>query len=753
MKRRKEKDDLVYGKTPQNESSYRIQDTKNLLNRVSQIKSQQKEESLKARKLDKTPAGQSKLHRISNRKENLTDPLGKHHDIEKNSNLRTNVYSIKSSAKIKTKTFKKPNISRKREKDTSARYHLSNNSDLDEDDVLYPIGEPIIKNLAGEKACNNIGYTTIVYKEPETTLSGHILSGVNIQPSHNKMKEKIITSHQATNTQMIVVNDTKSVDISGSTEESDKNAEQSDQRISINTVEKFSWDKLSESIKLFSTSQKDDTVEREAPKQERYVSEEVQISKTPVSIKSKPSKASLSDTSAHEDYSMDFDDDNEVEVISPKSHPISDKVNTKTEEIRDKENEIKYQDHEQDINEDLLVNQLHRSPSDNELENQENNIVNQLFNRLHLSQDSACSTISDRLSTIPEDPRSHEEREQKTIIDNLSLKSTSIPTLKNADEKRCEKPNSLCDESKRIVLHKTSSPDDANSQPNQSLESYASDYHLREELTSKTDEERSQHDDKILEQNAHHSVGGTKDSSDIIQTEIRDGTSKTGSRKSSVEQCESDRISISKINHDVSNEKKQDHKAENSKHSSLSNVQFSSTSLSTASSTKQSTDSTSDSTKESFTLDKSISKNDATSYQFSEISNISEGQLINVPLLSEGELSATLKSNEEFLQCDQSNEYLADDSENCSDQNKLFVLKKSKHLTNDIATSDMYFSNKKRHELKSKEKNTTPNNSSSSGESSNSSDKQDAIFDPSKDKGIEDDIKLSEGELSASSLQ
>ena len=750
MKRRKEKDGLIYGKIPQNESSYRIQDTKNLLNRVSRIKSQQKEENLKARKFDQTPASQSRLHRISNRKENLTDPLGKQHDTEKNSNTRTNVYSIKSSSKIKTKTFKKPNISRKREKDTSAKYHLSNNSDLDEDDMLYPIGEPIIKNLAGEKACNNIGYTSIVYKEPETTLSGHILSGVNIQPSHNKMKEKIITSNQATNTQMIVVNDRlRSVDISASTEESDKNAEQSHQKIPINTVEKFSWDKLSESIKLFSTSQKDDTVEREALKQKRYDNEEVQISKTSVSIKSKPPKSSLSDTSANEDYSMDFDDDNEVEVILSKSHPISEKTTTNAEEIQDKENEVKYQDREQDMNEDLVVNQLRRSPIDNELENQENNIVNQLFNRLHLSQDSACSTISDRLSTIPEDPRSHEEREQKTIIDNSSLKSVPMSILKNADEKSCEKPNSLSDESKRIVLHKTFASDGTN----QNIKSYASDYHLRDELTSKTDEKRSQHDDKISEQNTHHSVSGTKDSNDMIQTEIHGDASKTGSRKPSVEQCESDRTSISKIDHDVSNAKKQDHKAENSKHLSLSNVQFSSTSLSTTSSVKQSTDSTSDSNKESSMLDKSTSKNDPTSYQFSEISNISEGQLINVPLLSEGELSATLKSNEEFLQCDQSNEYLADDSENSSDQNKLFVLKKSKHLRNDIATSDMYFSNKKRHELKSKEKNTTPNNSSSSGESYDSSDKQDAIFDPSNDIGSEDHIKLSEGELSASSLQ
>ena len=106
MKRRKEKDGLIYGKIPQNESSYRIQDTKNLLNRVSRIKSQQKEENLKARKFDQTPASQSRLHRISNRKENLTDPLGKQHDTEKNSNTRTNVYSIKSSSKIKTKSVK-----------------------------------------------------------------------------------------------------------------------------------------------------------------------------------------------------------------------------------------------------------------------------------------------------------------------------------------------------------------------------------------------------------------------------------------------------------------------------------------------------------------------------------------------------------------------------------------------------------------------------------------------------------------------
>ena len=752
MKRRKEKEDLIYGKIPQNESSYRIQDTKILLNRVARIKSQQKEENLKARKLDQSPAGQSKLHRISNRKENLNDPLGKHRDIEKNSDTRTNVYSIKSSSKIKTKTFKKPNISRKREKDATARYDLSNNSDLDEDDDLYPIGEPIIKNLAGKNVYDNIGYTSIVFKEPETTLSGHILSGVNIQPSHNKMK-KIITSNQATNTQMMVVNDTKSIDISASTEESDKNVGQSDQRMPINTVEKFSWDKLSESIKLFSTSQKDDTVEKEAPKQERYDNEEVQISKTSVSIKSKLPKASLSDTSAHEDYSMDFDDDNEVEVISSKSYPISDKSNMKTEKNQDKGSEAKSQDREQDIDEDLLVNQLHRSQIDNELENQENNIVNQLFNRLHLSQDSACSTISDRLSTIPEDPRSHEEREQKTTIDNLSLKSSPIPSPKNADEKSCEKPNNLSDESKRIILHGTSAPDEANSQPNQNHESYASDFHLRDESTSKTDEKRSQHDDRVSEQNTNHSVSGTKDSNDMIQTEIHGETIKTGSRKSSIEQCESDRTSVSKINHDVSNEKKQDRKSENSKHSGLSYVQFSSTSLSTASSVQQFTDSTSDSNKESFMLDKSISKDHPTSYQFSEMSNISEGQLINVPLLSEGELSATLKSNEEFLQCDQSNEYLADDSENSSDQNKLFVLKKSKRLTNDIATSDMYFSNKKRHELKSKEQNTTPNNSSSSGESHNSLDKHDAIFDPSNDKGIEDDIKLSEGELSASSLQ
>ena len=54
----------------------------------------------------------------------------------------------------------------------------------------------------------------------------------------------------------------------------------------------------------------------------------------------------------------------------------------------------------------------------------------------------------------------------------------------------------------------------------------------------------------------------------------------------------------------------------------------------------------------------------------SEISNISEGQVLNCILLSEGELSQTLKSEEEVvLQPDASKDYLADESNISSDMN------------------------------------------------------------------------------------
>ena len=43
MKRKKERTAILEGKISQDESSYRIQDTKNLLNRVARIKSQQKD--------------------------------------------------------------------------------------------------------------------------------------------------------------------------------------------------------------------------------------------------------------------------------------------------------------------------------------------------------------------------------------------------------------------------------------------------------------------------------------------------------------------------------------------------------------------------------------------------------------------------------------------------------------------------------------------------------------------------------------
>ena len=742
MKRKKERNAILEGKTPQDEGSYKIQDTKNLLNRVAKIKSQQKEENLKSRNLDKPYTHPSKLQRNVTAKENFTDASRKGHGIKKNSKTSTDVYSTKLSSKIPTKTFKKSSISRKKDKDNCPKTRSSNNSDPDEDDALYPIGEPIIKNLAGGY---NIGYTSILYKEPETTLSGHILSGVNIEPSQSRVKERII-SNRKTNTQMIEINDPRSVDTSVSAEDS----------IPVKTVEKFSWDKLSESIKLFSTSQRDDGPVKETPKQKISDNQKVKIPNDSVSNNNSMPKALCSDTSANEEYSMDFDDENDAEVFSGKLTSISEKQNPELVDDSDKGNEDKGQVREVHLDDDLPVNQYDTSiPTGNELENQENIIVNQIFNRLHLSQDSVCSTISDRLSTIPEDPRSHEEREARENTEKLSVKSIQLSTSKAADEKNSDNLAIPNEDLKQDILRETATQDDisTSSQQNPGIENNTSNFNIQDDQSYKVMEQQDQIEENSSNKNSNNCGTESKDSSDRIQTAIHDSVGENDGKKSFVDQHDSNKTVSSKMIQSISNKKELHDKLEDYKHSSQSTVQYSVASSVTSSSFKRSTDTSSESNKESLTVDKSLSKNDPTSYQFSEISNISEGQIINMPLLSEGELSATLKSIEESIQGNLSNDYLADDSENYSDQNKLFVPKKSQHSTHNKCSSTKHFSNKRRHELKSREKDMVSQDSSSSVESNLFSGKEEEVIEPSNDKLEEDDIKLSEGELSSFCLQ
>ena len=64
------------------------------------------------------------------------------------------------------------------------------------EDKFYPIGDPAIKKVASDKVPGNIGYSSVVFKEPETNLTGHILCGVNIPPYESKFHNKVISVDQ-----------------------------------------------------------------------------------------------------------------------------------------------------------------------------------------------------------------------------------------------------------------------------------------------------------------------------------------------------------------------------------------------------------------------------------------------------------------------------------------------------------------------------------------------------------------------------
>ena len=661
-----------------------------------------------------------------------------HGTIKKNIKTNANIHHVKPSSKINTKTYKKSKPSKDNKKESSVNDISLNNSDFDEDDALYPIGEPIIKNLAGNTAYTNIGYSSVVFKEPETTLSGHILGGVNIDPSESKICRKIASVDQTTNVQMIEINAPMPAHISECKEESSQ----------ASYVEKFSWDKLSDSIKLFSSSQKDEV---KGKIEEKSMQKNIQIPEASTGRKGVSPKTILSDTSLNEEYSMEFDDENEAEAESEtqKSETKSTNKHVNDVEVKDSENKAEI------VNYDILENDSrtqfeNQTPISSEQDLQENNIVNQIYCKLHLSQDSVCSTISDRLSTIPEDPRSHEEREQKINTDTLSMISATAKNSKHKDENESNDINIVTNDSEHDMLVDASSKDDMciTSPQGKKNRAYSSNSIIKNNpspMSNENDGSNSKSSDK--ESNA--SVISTKDKTDRVETVIYDDTSKTDGEKSAITENDSSKTS-SKIVHNLSNPGQTDCEQDNPKQSSLSNCLSSNTSVTTSYSPHQSTDTSSTSKNESCQFSKYTSKNEQTTSQFSELSNISEGQVINIPMLSEGELSITLKSNEEIINSNHSKEYLADDSENGSDQNKLFVPKKSKLFKNNISTSDICVSNKKRHELKER---LNDNNSSSSGDSSNFSRRKEKSLGPSTIKHVEDHITLSEGELSESSGQ
>merc|ERR1712150_6681 len=153
------------------------------------------------------------------------------------------------------------------------------------------------------------------------------------------------------------------------------------------------------------------------------------LSSNPLINNENHQNTSMSDTSLNEEYSMNFDDENDAQEASVSKNLSNLNITQKINFPKTKGDNIDLPRPPKDCQDkDLLLNQI---PINSELEKllPEDNIVSRIYNKLHLSQESACSTISDRLSTIPEDPRSHEELENKRNFDNPSIKSSSIRTI------------------------------------------------------------------------------------------------------------------------------------------------------------------------------------------------------------------------------------------------------------------------------------------------------------------------------------
>ena len=649
-------------------------------------------------------------------------------------------YNPKPSEKRETTVFRKSNPHKTAAKPISSEKPGCINSEQYDSRKIQPIGEPIVLNVASQMPYN-VGYSSLVHQEnEETILSGHILRGVNILPQEYKHIRTNYLNNPPTNEHYEEVIESNSCRTTINKDEKPSSL-----------VEKFSWDKLNDSISSV-TSKIGRKTEDHFPtlKQKTTIdfNQDVQNSTIQPSHEQCIPKTSPPGASSHDSYSMNFDDDIEAMESSKGAENIPGQFQ-RNNNVIDAEYEYLNVISTKGDDVKLAVQVLHEKSCNEAAElHQADDIVDQIYNKLHLSLDSACSTISDRLSTIPEDPRSYDEQVHNLTGENLISQRSSIHIPHIPINPLVE----VLDADWKI----------------EELKLEEGDLDEKEQIVENIEPNLSQIPDQVL--SPEQSLKSTRPNNlslsegsllDATLNNLQDNSTTTIQKKLKEQTQECLAEIVTKTPHDFSDQtipaEGSDRTAYLGKSASQDKssepIKMSSCSKSTSSvisySPQNSTDSLLDN-KSFFYMTSEDSKRNQSS-KLCEISNVSEGQVLNCGLLSEGELSQTQQSNEEISRPNISMDYLADESTNDSDVNRFSVPKQGGHqMKGARLLSNSYISNKRRQQEKIRQQNLLEQTSSSSDNS---------ITDLNVCKNVHvhneerEQVKttLSEGELSANS--
>ena len=709
-----------------------------LLSQVSKLKSQVKVEKLRSSELDLVPVKLNRLKGTSDLQKKSHNSDFKEKQLPKETLSHTKrFYKAKPSETIAPTVFRKA-----KSEQPAYRFASRNNPiyniELDDDDEIHPIGKPIIRNLADQKIYDNVGYSSLLHHdERETHLSGHILSGVNIIPNDYKDQNQftLLKNHKAINHFEEVIDSQQ------------RNPIKSSEQNHCSAAEKFSWDKLSDSISLVvseTNTQKNKQTFKCLKQKDDVLSNEDTLNTQP---NSEPCiSKTRSDNSLNDGYSLNFE---EIEVNDSSENAKDVEINEKgqTVDVGAECNMLNVvAAKSEDQNEDILVLDEKTLGHDAEELSHADNIVHQIYNKLHLSLDSACSTISDRLSTIPEDPRSHEEHVQHVALENvLSHKSSLLKPIIHSDETNYSIKKTEISEYKKEEINDTVEV----SEINQLNDIPDSEVHREDSLKSTEENDNlSLSEGPLSDRSLNKSF--KENYPDVTSTAlpmIEEILGHTNIQESHISLNDQSRNDLVKSPSSSSYQGKDVHQEVASKPTKSVSYSKSTSSSLTSFSSQISIDSSSDNKVSIYYSSNEDSKKCQTS-KLSEISNISEGQLLNY-VLSEGELSQSLKSNEEISKANVSIEYLADESANCSDVNRFSVPKQASYDAHASKLSSHRVSNKRRQELKTNQI-QSEQSSSSSCDASNTNDMSKGVNtwkeSPHKEKNT-----ISEGELSANS--
>ena len=654
-----------------------IQNGQQLLDKVSRVKSQHKEEQLRSDELDFIPVrlvkSKSSPQQVS--KKNNKDRK----DASKEANTKLPAIpatQIPPSSFVKYKSGKDKTHLVKVEKPVIVKHEKINNQSM----CASGLSEP-----GSNKGYNNVGFSSIVYKDvKETRLSGHILKGVDIFPNEDKIRK---SSHL--NNQKVVdhfYQEEEQIDLAPKIVPQNENEKSESSEVvddkPMAHVERFSWDKLHDSISL--AISEEDLL---GPVRVRTKAE-IEQNKTPndsssrkVSDKyvNKPSPKPTSGSSSNDGYSMDFDDETEDAQFNKESE--NQKIIVKIDEHIDTSSE----------NQSQITTPTEATPKVNDQPDDAilavdveelshaDNIMHQVYNKLPLSLDSACSTISDRLSTIPEDPRSHEDgvlhnMALENILSQKAASKQSHPPTSNELE---DDSRSRLEEEEDVIRPFNSQGMDITEKNLESQRSEIQDCNLQEEnkASYKAFEEVDGKTEMSLSEGPLSDVnnlGGSSPNTSVdmvIRTQVDEEKNLIERKPSHSLTQESSEVELVNSDTDKKTKAQNEKELENSKPSKPIS-KMSSNSVSFASNYNP-TDSSQTSSIHGYITSSSDDLKDVQSSKIiSEISNISEGQVVNCILLSEGELSQTLKSEEEVvLQPDAPKDYLADESNISSDIN------------------------------------------------------------------------------------